>query len=133
MKFGCSIPVDIFTEKSSKELGMLSESFGSKEMLFENLGSWFDVVEFSTIWPDTNEKNLYNAVCFCNRYGLSVTFHGTLEGITEASEFFAPYISLFDSCVQCSYNITIHPLSNADVKFLLYQVKIKSSPDSLVL
>ena len=123
VKFGCTIPFDIFTEQSLKDSGKLWECFGSKEMLFENLGKMLDVVEFSTIWPETNEEKLYAAVLLCNRYGLFVTFHGTLEGVTEASDFFSPYILLFDSGVQCAYNITVHPLNRAeDTELILRKI-----------
>lgn len=111
MRFGSSLPFDIFCDSASEASAELCSSFGGKENLFKYLGENIDTVEIRTVAPDSNPQNVLNAVRLCNNYGLCATIHGQLREQEKPEEFFAPYIPLFESELQEEYNITLHPLN----------------------
>lgn len=112
MNFGIRVPFDIFFDKSDGTSQLLCESFGGSERLFSFLKEQIDTVEISVIRCKTDGDKLKQAVAICKSYGLNVTFHGSLNEVTSAEEFFAPYLPLFEAELQGIYNITVHPFSN---------------------
>lgn len=114
MKFGCTIPFDIFKKTCSENSRKLCECFGGRDNLLGTMGKEVEAVELNAIWVDTDKDELYQAVSACSKCGLYVTFHGTLEGIREAKDFYEPYLRVLHSGIQSSYNITVHPLEREE-------------------
>lgn len=112
MRYGCTLPLDLFTPTPSEASAALIKGFGDTDALFAWLGDNLDGIELGTVRTTTDPELLLHAVSVCRGRGLTVTIHGAMAK-EDTDSFFAPYLPLFAAGLQDSYNITLHPLREA--------------------
>ena len=112
MKYGIKLPYDILTGEMSEISRAICDAFGGVDGLLAYFAANLDAVEIATVSLKTEGDALLAACRRCASYGLFVTVHGSLDGVTEADSFWKPYLPLLASGLQESYTVTVHPLSD---------------------
>ena len=110
MRYGCTLPLDLFTPTPSESSAALIKGFGGTDALFAWLGDNLDAIELGTVRTTTDPELLLRAASVCHAHGLTVTIHGALADGDSPDAFFAPYLPLFAAGLQPAYNVTLHPL-----------------------
>ncbi len=101
MRYGCTLPLDLFTPTPSEASVALIKGFGDTDALFAWLGDNLDGIELGTVRTTTDPELLLHAVSVCRGRGLTVTIHGAMAK-EDADSFFAPYLPLFAAGLQDS-------------------------------
>lgn len=123
MKYGIKLPYDILTGEMSEISRAICDAFGGADGLLAYFAANLDAVEIATVSLKTEGDALLAACRRCASYGLSVTLHGSFDGVTDADVFFRPYLPLFDSGLQENYTVTVHPLKDpAETERILGEV-----------
>lgn len=114
MKFGISLPADLFGENPKEATKKLCESFGGKEAFLAFCAENVDAVEIRAVGASTDPVFVRDAAALLHEYGLTATIHGTLNGCADADAFFAPYRLILEERAQKVYNVTVHPLGKRE-------------------
>lgn len=114
MRFGFMLRTDIFFGDIKSHSLELCNSFGGRDDLLNYLGKNIDTIELHTITNKMSPEDILNSVKLIHSHNLSVTFHGQLKEDDTPSDFFSPYTLLFNSGIQKTFNITLHPLNNKE-------------------
>ncbi|MBR5867861.1 MAG: MBL fold metallo-hydrolase [Clostridia bacterium] len=114
MRYGCTLPLDLFTSSPSESSAALIEGFGSLDTLFSWLEHNLDAIELGTVRSSTDPELLLRAASVCHASGLTVTIHGSLVSGESPDAFFAPYRRLFEADLQDGYTVTLHPLADPE-------------------
>lgn len=112
MKYGIKLPYDILTGEMNEVSRAICDAFGGADGLLAYYAANLDSVELATVSSQTDGEELLRACRTCASYGLFVTVHGAIAGVTDADAFWEPYLPLFASGLQESYTVTVHPLSD---------------------
>lgn len=115
MRYGSTLPLDLFTAAPSSSSAELIRDFGSLDNLLTWLGDNLDAIEINKITANTDPNLLLYAVSICREHGLEVTIHGAMSPGQSADDFFSPYLPLFQAHIQESYTVTLHPLADANL------------------
>ena len=111
IRIGCAIPFALFRQKEGSAPPILAEAFGGTEAVLDFCAEAVDAVELRAVKGGDSPDAVLDAVRRLTARGLEVTIHGSLS---DAETFFAPYLPLLASGLQARYNVTVHPLSDAE-------------------